>query len=281
MNELVSSILNSQEKKMSSLEIAELTKKSHFHIMRDIRSLIDEGALNESNFGFSSYVSEQNKELPMYELDFLATMTLITGYDAKRRALVIERWAALERGEAAPALVENEEFDPVNSLTAFDYDGRTAVFNLHALNCMSEAFAHKKTEDGAALRMKIAGAAGSREHWFHTADGAILDKTPETKMDINAIAMKILALVAEASRKGHSATFLPGLVHCRQAMLSCEQTARVLEVSSSAISSWHRKLEDAGVSMPKGKTSSMTASYLRNTMKGNKQMLLPFSGGKA
>ncbi len=97
--------------RMTSLEVAELTEKQHLHIMRDVRNLIEQEAIGQSNFGLSSYVNSQNKEQPMYSLDFEATMTLITGYDAKRRNLVIKRWLALERGEAAPALASNSALD--------------------------------------------------------------------------------------------------------------------------------------------------------------------------
>lgn len=93
--------VNSQ-KKMTSREIAELTGKEHFIVMRDTRSLINQGAIGAYSFVLSSYTSEQNKELPMYHLDFKATMTLITGYDATRRAKVINRWVDLENGDAVP-----------------------------------------------------------------------------------------------------------------------------------------------------------------------------------
>lgn len=39
--------------KMSSREIAELTEKRHDHVLRDIRKLIDEGAIGAPNFGDS------------------------------------------------------------------------------------------------------------------------------------------------------------------------------------------------------------------------------------
>lgn len=89
--------------RMTSLEISQLAEKRHDHVMRDIRDLIDQGAIGLSSFGESSYVNQQNKSQPMYSLDFEASMVLVTGYDAKRRSAVIKRWVALERGEATPA----------------------------------------------------------------------------------------------------------------------------------------------------------------------------------
>ena len=91
--------------RMTSREIAELTEKQHLHVMRDIRDLIDREAITQSTFGLSEYKDASGKKNPMYLLDFEATMTLITGYDAKRRSLVIKRWLALETGEAEPALI--------------------------------------------------------------------------------------------------------------------------------------------------------------------------------
>jgi phage regulator Rha-like protein len=88
--------------RMSSLEIAQLMNKQHAHVMRDIRKLIEECAIDLSKSGEISYIDQMNREQKMYRLDFEASMVLITGYDAKRRAKVIERWMALERGESTP-----------------------------------------------------------------------------------------------------------------------------------------------------------------------------------
>ncbi|PLX49137.1 MAG: hypothetical protein C0613_08420 [Desulfobulbaceae bacterium] len=95
-NEIISIHPNTR---MTSLEIAELTNKNHFDVLRDIRSLTDQEAINESNFAAVDYKDKKGELRPMYQLDFQATMVLITGYDAKRRALVIDRWQKLERGE--------------------------------------------------------------------------------------------------------------------------------------------------------------------------------------
>ena len=92
------------EQRMSSREIAEVMDKRHDNVVRDIRELIDEEAIDRLSFEEISYLDAMNREQPAYELNFQATMVLITGYDAKRRAVVIDRWLKLETGEAAPAL---------------------------------------------------------------------------------------------------------------------------------------------------------------------------------
>lgn len=93
-------------KSMSSREIAELTGKLHFNVLRDIKVLINQGAFTDFKFEVSAYKDASGKSNPEYLLDFDATMTLITGYDAVLRAKVIRRWRELEteRYEMTPAI---------------------------------------------------------------------------------------------------------------------------------------------------------------------------------
>lgn len=82
---------------MTSREIAKLTEKEHKHVMRDIKVLISNKAIGRSNFGQTPYIDPQNKQVyTEYTLDFKATYVLILGYDAVRRAAVIDRWMELE-----------------------------------------------------------------------------------------------------------------------------------------------------------------------------------------
>ena len=106
MNDLTIIHNFNQNVRMSSRDIAELTDKQHKNVMRDIENLIDKKAINGLNFELVDYTDAKGENRPMYMLDFHATMTLVTGYDAKRRALVIDRWIKLETGEAQPALVK-------------------------------------------------------------------------------------------------------------------------------------------------------------------------------
>lgn len=96
MNELV------KKETMTSKEIAEITGKKHSHVMRDIRSLLDQG-VSESNFGLSSYKQEQpnggSKDVPMYVLTKKGCLILASGYDAVLREKIINRWEELEMKE--------------------------------------------------------------------------------------------------------------------------------------------------------------------------------------
>lgn len=80
---------------MSSREIAELTGKRHTDVMRDIRNMLEQLEVGERKFA-SSYFSDQNKELPCFELDRLHVECLLTGYSIPLRMKVLERLKDLE-----------------------------------------------------------------------------------------------------------------------------------------------------------------------------------------
>jgi anti-repressor protein len=101
MKELIA--VGSHENRMTSVEIAELTGKSHRNVMRDIRTLIDQGAINELNFELVEYRDAKGEARPMYNLDYVGTMTLITGYDSVTRSKVVNRWFVLEQEQVANA----------------------------------------------------------------------------------------------------------------------------------------------------------------------------------
>lgn len=91
---LVATLIHDTDR-MSSLEIAELTKKQHSHIMRDIRKLISQG-VTASNFGLSEYKDSTGRKLPCFELTKKGCLILASGYDAVLREKIINRWEELE-----------------------------------------------------------------------------------------------------------------------------------------------------------------------------------------
>lgn len=80
---------------MSSIEIAELTSKQHSNVMRDIRNLLEQG-VSQINFELAEYSDNQGKPRPCYNLTKKGCLILASGYDAKLREKIIDRWEELE-----------------------------------------------------------------------------------------------------------------------------------------------------------------------------------------
>lgn len=86
---------------MSSREIAELTGKAHFHVKRDVLSMLKDLGEDASNFG-CIYLDPLNREQTEYMLDREHTDCLLTGYSTAMRMTVIRRWHELEAQSAQP-----------------------------------------------------------------------------------------------------------------------------------------------------------------------------------
>lgn len=67
---------------VTSLQIAEAFGKEHRNVLADIRRILEEDndGFGELNFQRSSYLSEQNKELPMYVMSKDGFVLLVMGY---------------------------------------------------------------------------------------------------------------------------------------------------------------------------------------------------------
>ena len=84
---------------MTSREIAELTGKSHNHVMRDIRTLIEtleQSPGLDSVCKSTTYTGSNGQSYNQYELDKDTCLTLLLGYDAVARMKVVKRWQELE-----------------------------------------------------------------------------------------------------------------------------------------------------------------------------------------
>jgi phage regulator Rha-like protein len=96
---------------MSSVLIAEITGKTHAHVMRDIKKL-QEQVGRETIFGLSQYEQKMptggTKIVPMYELNKEQTHLLVTGYSAPLRLKVIRRLEELESKNAPKELTRLE-----------------------------------------------------------------------------------------------------------------------------------------------------------------------------
>jgi len=80
---------------MSSLTIAELTGKRHDNVLRDIEKVLAEVEIDVLKFeGY--YFGENNRQQRCYHLPRRECDLLVSGYNAKYRLAIIDRWQYLE-----------------------------------------------------------------------------------------------------------------------------------------------------------------------------------------
>lgn len=97
--------LNLNKATMSSLEIAELTGKLHKNVLRDIENVLNEVGIGALKYE-ASYLSSQNKQLRCYNLPRRECDLVVSGYVAKYRLAIIDRWQELEnKNSFMPAAV--------------------------------------------------------------------------------------------------------------------------------------------------------------------------------
>ena len=85
---------------MTSLEIAELTGKNHFDLMRAIRNMEPAwGKIAGSNFRLGSYKDLNGQLRPCYSLTKTECLYIATKFNDEARAKQVLRWEQLERQE--------------------------------------------------------------------------------------------------------------------------------------------------------------------------------------
>jgi Rha family phage regulatory protein len=98
----------------TSLIVADAFGKEHKHVLRDIKVLECSDDFRQSNFGQSSYVNSQNKEMPMYQMNKKGFTLLAMGYTGKEamkfKEAYIEQFEKMEEELKKPrALSEREQ----------------------------------------------------------------------------------------------------------------------------------------------------------------------------
>ncbi len=135
----------------------------------------------------------------------------------------------------------------------------------------TESRAFEMTKKGfmfLALAYKGQKAAVLREAYIEAFEQMEAELSSGMAVTRAQMADAMLSLMADAGDRGYDALFLPTLVQCRRSGLSCEQTGRVLQISGSAVSVWHRKLVAAGIELPDGGTRAAAATYFRQLTTG-------------
>ncbi len=89
--------LSMNVQRMTSLEIADVTGKQHYHVMRDIRNM--ESAwekINGAKFGLVNYKDAKGELRPCYMLTKTECLYVATKFNDEARARLVLRWEQLE-----------------------------------------------------------------------------------------------------------------------------------------------------------------------------------------
>lgn len=95
MNEIINT---GQPLTMSSLEVSELTGKQHKHVIADIRKLCFSLEIDSADFS-AQYKDQSGKVNRLFNLPKRECLILISGYNVKLRASIIDRWQELETNQ--------------------------------------------------------------------------------------------------------------------------------------------------------------------------------------
>ena len=115
----INSVNNNDEQRMTSLEIAQLTGKTHFNVMKAIRNM-EPAWLNVGQFHFelTSYQDSQGKERPCYLLTKTETLFIATKFNDEARARLVLRWEELERERLMEMQRPKERVKEIRLLTS-------------------------------------------------------------------------------------------------------------------------------------------------------------------
>lgn len=89
------------EQTMTSLQIAEITGKNHFDIMRAIRKMEPAWEkVNQSKFALVNYKDQKGELRPCYQLTKTECLYIATKFNDEARAKLVLRWQQLETATA-------------------------------------------------------------------------------------------------------------------------------------------------------------------------------------
>jgi Rha family phage regulatory protein len=111
MNQLV--FVANNQAITDSLTVSEVFGKEHKRVMQDIRDLGCSEEFRQRNFVLSSYLTSQNKEMPMYHMNKKAFTLLAMGYTGKEamkfKEAYIDQFEKMEEELKKPRVLSERE----------------------------------------------------------------------------------------------------------------------------------------------------------------------------
>jgi phage regulator Rha-like protein len=180
--------LENNSGKMTNLEIAELSGKNHSHLLRDIRKMEEAWVkLDQSKFGFGSYIDKNNQPRVMYSLSKTETLYIATKFNDEARARLIIRWEALEIEKQKPLSQIDLIIQSAQRLKAIEekeieQDKRIRLLEAKAVT-IPEYFtiAGYGTLNGVSVNIKLASRLGREASKICKDKNLLTDTTPDPR----------------------------------------------------------------------------------------------------
>tara|TARA_Y100000015_G_scaffold41406_1_gene47476 strand:+ start:111 stop:728 length:618 start_codon:yes stop_codon:yes gene_type:complete len=173
--------------KMTSLAIAEITGKQHKDVMRSIRKMEDAWTkLGQRNFALSSYINEQNRAMPMYELTKTETLYIATKFNDEARAKLVLRWQELETKQSslspAEQLLQNAQLLVAQEQKLIEHDSRLKKLEAKATTTPEYyTIAGYSTLNGISVNIKMASKLGREASRICKNNGYMMDEIPDPR----------------------------------------------------------------------------------------------------
>ncbi len=104
----IQTLVDNNDERMTSLQIAEVTGKNHFDVMRAIRKMEPAWEkINESKFALVDYQDKKGETRPCYSLTKEECLYIATKFNDEARAKLIKRWKELEEQHRKPSVPQN------------------------------------------------------------------------------------------------------------------------------------------------------------------------------
>lgn len=91
-------VLSAPKKRMSSMEISNVTGKRHGDVLESIRKVLSDAEIDSTEFS-AEYKDSTGKSNPYFDLPRFECDLVVSGYSVKYRAAIIKRWHELEELE--------------------------------------------------------------------------------------------------------------------------------------------------------------------------------------
>lgn len=123
---------------MTTVEIANLTKKAHKNVLRVCRKFFNDNDLQPAQFG-ARYIDKKGEERDCFFLDKRLSLALVALIDNSFLMAVIDRWQELESKESQPQQLKYEENYSNDPVIAIRQVQLSIIENQKILNSRLEA----------------------------------------------------------------------------------------------------------------------------------------------